>query len=394
MVNFKSTIRRLPGGPVALKPIYRFIDRQLWVTLSESVSTRPISAAAFNHKDRDPSEYSMESTADGYFKELEWGFQPDWYRRDTHWRTWIPNAVPLSWYDMHSNSILNESIDTSTGSGNDHRIPSRFQQSTQKHLQDAYTILSSLQRRVRQDNRNDVPFPVPPAVHIENAVFHSRLLLFQHLRSIQRGFLEILGAIRWIAAWDDDIDANLGYVRKDVEAMGIDLDKRFSEWQLRLPGGRGVLVDLARDWRDINIALYVDHGIPVHYIWTKELQLDPRFRSLNPTFLGAVAEGLLSQPLPDWVERPSTGKPLVTTHRADQFLQLYHPPRAVITLSSGVQGSKMQDFVVDFEGWKARRVYKEDKKKYMNELWYEETPGKSDGHVWSRRTFHRYCRSH
>jgi hypothetical protein len=45
-------------------------------------------------------------------------------------------------------------------------------------------------------------FPVPPSVHIENTVFHSRLLLFQHLRSIQRGFLEILGAIRWIAAWD------------------------------------------------------------------------------------------------------------------------------------------------------------------------------------------------
>jgi hypothetical protein len=206
--------------------------------------------------------------------------------------------------------------------------------------------------------------------------------------------LEILGAIRWIVAWDDDNEANLGFVRKDVEAMGVDLDKRFSEWQLQLPGGRGVLIDLSRDWRDINIALYVDHGIPVHYIWTEELQLDPRFRSLNPTFLGAFGEGLLHQPLPDWVERPSTGKPLVTTNRADQFLQLYYPPRAVIKLLSGVKGSKMQDFVVDFEGWKARRVCNEDKKKYMKELWYEETLKKSDGHIWSRRTFHRYYRSH
>jgi hypothetical protein len=89
MVNFKSTIRRL-GGPVAPKPIYRLIGQQLWVTLSESVSPKPIPAAAFDYKDRDPSEYSMESTTDSYFKELEWGIQPDWYRRDAHWRLGCP----------------------------------------------------------------------------------------------------------------------------------------------------------------------------------------------------------------------------------------------------------------------------------------------------------------
>jgi hypothetical protein len=77
MVNFKPTIRRLrlPGGPVALKPISnRLIGQQLWVALSESVSQMPIPAAAFNYRNCDPGEYSMESTAGDYFKELEWRF--------------------------------------------------------------------------------------------------------------------------------------------------------------------------------------------------------------------------------------------------------------------------------------------------------------------------------
>jgi len=289
--------------------------------------------------------------------------------------------VPLKsqWYDMHSNPISNEN----TGSGNHHQIPSRTLQTIQIDLVDANHFLRQLIRRVREDVRKKVQCPLPPPVEIEDRVFDSRFDLLQYLSGIQRGFLELLGAIRWIVAWDGDIDANLGYVTKDAP----NLKTKVEEWALRRPGGRGVLVDLERDWREVNIALYVDHGIPVHYLWTPDLQLDPRFRSLSPIFLGASIKGF-NRPLPDWVERFS--QPLVTTHSADQFLQLYYPPRAVSKLSSGPSGVKMETVVVDFEGWKARSMnFKNDIKEYMRVLWYDEESGKSNGQPWSQRTFHR-----
>lgn len=245
-------------------------------------------------------------------------------------------------------------------------------------------------KRAQGAVRKEVSCPLPPPVQIDDlrAPFESRSLLLQCLCHVQRGFLELLGAIRWIIAWDNDIDTNLGYVKSDVARMGIDLEKKFADWHLRQPGGRGVLIDLARDWMEVNIALYVEHEIPVHYVWTPELQLDPRFRSLSPTFLGVVGEGLLPRPLPNWVERIS--EPLVTTHRTDQFLQLYYPPCAPVRLSQAV---KVQNFVVDFEGWKPRNIFDAETKRYMTELWFEEVSGKSNGRAWSRRIFQRYCLS-
>lgn len=95
----------------------------------------------------------------------------------------------------------------------------------------------------------------------------------QYLSGIQRGFLELLGAIQWITAWDDNLNMNLELV-VGVKGYSVDgyqpLDK-ISDWDLCQNGGRGVPID----WREVNITLYVDNGVPVHYMWTNEFKLSP-----------------------------------------------------------------------------------------------------------------------
>ena len=196
----------------------------------------------------------------------------------------------------------------------------------------------------------------------------------QRLVEIQRHFLELLGGLRWLMSIDDDSHANLSHVAVDTQ---LDVTDRLANWGLPQQGGRGVLVDLFRDWREINIPLYIDNRVPVHYIWTPDLQADPRFRSLSPTTLDtccptdAVAWAYHSNPA------------AITSHLADQFLQLRYPMDVPVVKIKAQ--SKMDNLVVDFEGWRAHPATKRQCHRYLKDLWYVEVPTRSA----SRRVFYR-----
>jgi hypothetical protein len=353
----------------------RVIDNDLWVTLSSPAACDiPYDAKLF--KDVSPDAYpSTCSPTTGRLDRMEWGSSPDWYRRDYHWRAWIPTPMPASWFDIRVGGAGDGSQWDAVG--NQYVFTPRFKGSVSQDLMDADAILHQLNKRLREDEQWKAPRvllpPSPYSINLDGR-FKNLSAMAQRLVEVQRHFLELLGAIRWLMGIDADLDANVSFVAAD---LALDVKKRLAEWGLPQSYGRGVLIDLCRDWREINIPLYLDNGITVHYMWTPAVQADPRFRSLSPSALDAPCpDGIASWAYSD-VNAP------ITTHLADQFLQLRYPMDTAVERTKAQ--SKMDSFVVDFEGWKARSVTNAQRQRYLKDLWYVELAGPSR----SQRVFYR-----
>jgi hypothetical protein len=352
----------------------RLIQNDLWVTLKSPSPEIPFEAKFF--KDTSPDAYpSACSHTTGRLQQMEWGSSPDWYRRDYHWRAWIPTPMPASWFDIRAGGACEDGQWEPVG--NQFAFTSDFKHSVLGDLTSADSILRRLYKRVRETDlwkAPGVPLPRSSPPDVLDGCFADFSAMAQRLVQVQRHFLELLGALQWLMGIDDDIDANLSYVGKD---LALDVEDRMIEWDLPRSSGRGVLVDLHRDWREINIPLYIANGVPVHYIWTPDLQDDPRFRSLSPIALEAPCPGELAL----WAYR--SVQPPITTHLADQFLQLRYPMDTPV--EDKKSQNKMDAFVVDFEGWKARSVTNAQRQRYLKDLWYVVVAGPSR----SRRIFYR-----
>ena len=368
---------------------YYLLENDLWVSIGSPEPSVPAEAATY--KDTLPGAYPQLRDESGLLSQMEWALSPDWYRRDTHWKAWIPTAAPAAWYDLKFNGVSTGSV--SVCLGGQYLLPTAFRLVIEKDSQDANHILSCLYARMREDVRMKAPILLPSQIetHSINQVFDDVNDFNRFFTGIQRDFLQILAGIRWLMAIDEDIYANLGRVSATLE---FDVQQRLEDWRIPQEGGRGVLVDFLRDWREINVALYIEHGIPVHYMWTPELQSDMRFRALSPSFMGAFAtNGMPLGSLPTWAhDTHDPAEPLLTSFASDQFLQLRHPMDiAPVKLQGPGPSATVSYFVIDFEGWKARSIFKTDNSRYLEELWYEEERGfDSFGWPWARRTFHRY----
>jgi hypothetical protein len=282
--------------------------------------------------------------------------------------------MPASWFDIRIGGAC-DGLWEAAGDG--FAFAADFKISVVRDLVDANAILRRLHQRLKEDSQWRTPgvlLPPPPHPDVLDGSFDDLSIMAQRLADVQRHFLELLGGLRWLMNIDDDLAANMSFVACDLQ---LDVEQRLIEWDLPQCYGRGVLVNLLCDWREINIPLYIDDGIPVHYVWTPALQADPHFRSLSPMVLDipcpndsvAWAYGSVAAP--------------ITTHLADQFLQLRYPLDTPVVKRQ--LRSKMNNFVVDFEGWKAHDITNLQRQRYLTDLWYIEIPGTSS----SRRVFYR-----
>jgi len=229
----------------------------------------------------------------------------------------------------------------------------------------------------------NVLFPEAPSPGCLDGTFQNFPSLQRRFAEIQHSFLDLLGALRWLMVIDDDAENNLNYVAKRLGMANI--ETHLIDWHLRESGGRGVLIDLRRDWMEINIPLYLEHGVPVHYIWSPTLQGDPRFRSLSPPVVQATS---LHNDA-NWAY-PSSPTPLITDHASDQFLQLRYPPDCPNSVSPGAPKLKLVHRVVDFEGWRPRGITNEMRKRYTEDIWFAEANGVStEGHPFRHRIYYR-----
>jgi hypothetical protein len=283
--------------------------------------------------------------------------------------------MPTGWFDLRIGGACDESQWEAVGGG--FVFAPDFRELVYKDLKDASAILLQLHKRMKESDRWKAPgVLLPPSFRhdVLNGTFKDLPAMARRLAEVQRYFLELLGGFRWLMSIDDDLEANLSFVAAD---LGLDISSRMIDWDLPQSYGRGVLIDLLRDWREINIPHYVENGVPVHYMWNPTLQADPRFRSLSPTALDIHCPDASMA----WAF-DSTASP-ITTHFADQFLQLRYPVE--IPVEKTKAQNKMDSYVVDFEGWKARPTTNSQRQRYLKDMWYVEVAGQPR----SKRIFFR-----
>lgn len=284
----------------------------------------------------------------GVFLEMEWGLDMDWYDHEASWRPYIPlrplaadgKAVSASGSDW----FFDFDMSTPWEPVSDHFLVPEISRS----IIDA--DLSSFSACI-DDITSNHPFPIDSAWPLDWD--HGLLLCpFPTVEELQtagatarRTAVDYLGFINWwtasISGWDANLDMHTTTVIKNMELH------RFPK--------RGTLVDLEKDWHEINIPNLVQHRIPMAYPWSVSLASTPRFTSLSPHVLHAYDKCRLDK----GYELHSNDLPELKDHlsvamKYDQFLQDVSSdgcPDPDVEFDEG-----WWYYVVDFQGWSRRRI--------------------------------------
>lgn len=260
---------------------FRTIGQYDWVACNTPASAIPIEAMEYktqkghDHRSKGPT---------GMYLDMEWGLDLDWYDCNASWRPYIPLKP-----DDASESAVSKS-------GNDWFFD--FEMSTPwVHLSTGVFIIP---KEVRESIDEDLlhlsgcvdeiatnhPFPFdsarppPHDLGLLLCAFDSSEELQAVGCSAKRLAIDYLGFLSWwtasISGWDAELDQHIVTYLTNIQLH------RFRK--------RGVLVDLERDWRHINISNLIRHRVPFAYLWSPALTASPRFTILSPTVLRAYNE--------------------------------------------------------------------------------------------------------
>ena len=338
----------LPSDDRGFVPLmeFRTIGKDEWIGFGTHLAVIPVEA--MDYRSRRPIE-RRDTGPTGVYLEMEWGLDMDWYDHDASWRPYIPlkplaadgKAVSRSSNDWFFDFEFSTSWEATRGG---HFV---MPETSRAMIE---TDLSFFSECIGDITLNH-PFPFNSArpLHWDHDLLIRPFTTVEELQvaggTARRIAVDYLGFISWwtasISGWDANLDA---HTTRRIKEMELD---RFRK--------RGVLVNWEKDWREINIPNYVQHGVPMAYPWTASLASIPRFTSLSPHVLRAYEENRLatgyelhSNDLPDLKDDLSIAK------KYDQFLQ-------------DVSGDGRPDpdvefdegwcyYVVDFQGWSQRRI--------------------------------------
>ena len=324
----------------------RVVQKDEWITLNAPSMGIPMEA--MDHRARRPDVHRPTGPT-GVYLEMEWALDTDWYDRDASWRPYIPlkpdvaDGGPLS----KSQSDWFFSFDMTT---------------PYEHLSaDVFVVPEATREQIHEDIItwawcvDDIcsNHPFPPETAQPPEFDHGTLVqAFSSLEDLQaagcvckRTAVDYLGFLSW---WNSSVlrwDANL-----DHQAVAV-----IRELGLHRFRKRGVLIDLERDWQEINLPNLLRHQVPIAYFWSPTLAALPRFTGLSPHVLvtydalrRSLARELYSNDLPD------LASDFAVIERFDHYFQ-----------DACIEGRPDPDavfdddwsyYVVDFQGWSQRQI--------------------------------------
>jgi hypothetical protein len=336
----------LPLDGIGLVPQvdFRTIGNDLWIGLNASCDTIPSEAPAYvDHQDKQRVADSFRAKGPtGLYLEMEWALDADWYDPNASWRPFmpLPSGGSEEWYYQ---------MDQHTPPNPESRSPH-------------YTIFPSLLSTMEDDLQalESCVIAIAKSSIFSNRAMRPGLYDFAQLKgtfdsieslehfgaNVKRQALDYLGFLAWwtlsASGWD------LYIPQETVDRiMGFGLEGRRK---------RGVLIELERDWRQINFPHLLRHQIPVYYRWSESLQDTQRFRSLSPHILRAFDE--LRRTTSDGkvfaVDLPEFASDFEIMKDYDEFFQrrVFHN-----TPAPDLEFRGDWDYaVVDFQGWMYRPI--------------------------------------
>ena len=161
----------------------------------------------------------------------------------------------------------------------------------------------------------------------------------------RRTAVDYLGFLLWwtlsVSRWDANLDHSVVTTIQNLHLS-------------RFPR-RGVLVDLERDWQEINMPNLVRHHVPVAYVWTTALASLPRFAGLSPQVLSAYdrIRCSLGREVSSG-DIPGLASDFATIRDFDHYFQgIYSCGRPDPNVEFDDDWSY---YIVDFQGWSRRQI--------------------------------------
>lgn len=249
------------------------------------------------------------------------------------------------------------------------------------------------------EHRLNFPVPFPNAITVQDLLmtYPTEKLLRESFAVIQRAFVSVLGALRWLLLIDNQWEESLkrmvkmqvhGNVHKLFVGWGLLKHHEEEEKYVFVPGGRGLLFDPVQDWRHISLHLYIKNDILVSYPWTPDLQSRPRFRALSPFHTGVlpIEFGTL---LPSWYRELKDSDHFMVFFTNKYLQAKFDSTTPPVEVRKGRQqsGLTMTQLAVHFEHWKPRpKLDRTDQQRLFNSCFYKEIALSTN----SKPTFKRF----
>ncbi|KII82884.1 hypothetical protein PLICRDRAFT_33190 [Plicaturopsis crispa FD-325 SS-3] len=301
----------------------------------------------------------------GELTSLEWGRTIDWHRRDQPWRAFIPTTSPTpqaAWWLSYG--TIAPVVPQVAGDRQPRPVPYAFSQGLRRQVANDFAdvesaiLLVAAQANMPVCKTTRVPVHTPARyAGALDASWLTKADAAQAWGTARRLMCDALGWLNWASALWDSSESSLQHHVVDkftqtCERFGVGMTQY-----------RGVLVDLTRDWRDINIEFLVRHDVPIVYPWTDSESSNPRFGRMSPQWLQALTRHLppsSSDPMPPLsFHRPKVAKDLNDSGALhpltfDRFFQVVvRSPQPGRPGSNNVPRS-LTHWCIDFEEWGLR----------------------------------------
>ncbi|KAJ7430284.1 hypothetical protein B0H11DRAFT_1764898 [Mycena galericulata] len=336
---------------------FKEINGITWVAMNTNFDKVPPEAAKFKNL----TSYHTAQTVcnpDGSFVEMEWADHLDWHRHGAQWRAWIPiskdEASEEKWFlrrpiaqmvrvnDAHKYVITPEMRDLITA---DLQLASE--------CADELITKDPFMKSQSRPNRR---FSVDALYKAYETVGDA----YRVIMVARRYMLDYLGVIYWwTSVCDEWKQGNLTF--RVMEAI--------DGFELSQYAKRGILIDIARDWPELNFPILLEHGIPIVYAWTRRERVERRFACLNPYLLETYQLKCLEAGGEENLEVGAavTKHPCyVSLNSYDVYLNHVEPasePMYSISQGKGPQ-QKAKAFIIEFPGWARHAVETKEMRSY------------------------------
>lgn len=338
------------------RPVTNFkedtIENVRWVGLNRYTNAIPREAYKFVDK---MDYHSPEAAKDelGRYKEMEWANQPDWHSLEYHWRPYIPIRAPESlsppWYlQIDRPAVIN------TFGGPDRFIVER--KTAEDFTRDLWKIRDWVTEIANSEDFGSGPIPSRFDTNLLVEVHDSIDSATSAVAGAKRAMVDGLGFLNW---WRACLPHRAHWLSNEST-------EEFDKLNIRKYEKRGILVNLSRDWMQINLPAWVAHEVPIFYPWTYKEELDERFGRLNPSVWEAYRRVVwdttfpnttpLTASIPEWEAKYSY------LAKYDGYLQEIEKDRDIGDDATDYVNVQ-KCYITDFRSWRRREVEDPDRQR-------------------------------
>lgn len=324
-------------------PIPEIFDHEgeTYVCLNYTARNVPAGISNFRSTRNYPKTYGRA----GVLLEFEWTKDSLWYDENHFWAGFIPTDSADAW-DRYID--LSDPVETVLVPEKEvYTIPSVWAHHARNEIIGLQRCCLDIRYHTSYGKRSLLPYFVDFKLFTREYPSESDVDIVT--AAVKRCILDGRGFLAW---W-------MLSVHNWTEQLPIETVELMGEMGLLDRARRGVIVDLARDWKTVNISNLIAHDVPVFYPWAELEASDSRFTRFNPSFLRYYNEFVASTI--DLDEACAEDVPgLLTLYPSllqyDEFCQSVHQTWDTTASDRRIATRTYHVFIEDFEGWKPREI--------------------------------------